>query len=339
MSKLRILHLVGSAQNDFYCNLSRLYAQDCLTGIADQSRYDFQIAYITPDLLWRFPPSLSSEDIAVTKPIPLFEAIEFLTTQNIDLVLPQMFCIPGMTHYRSLLDLLKIPYIGNTPDIMAITAHKARAKAIVAAAGVKVPRGELLRTGDIPTIKPPAVVKPASSDNSLGVTLVKDATEYETALKTGFEYAKEVIVEEYIELGREVRCGIIVKDGELVGLPLEEYLVNSHKPIRKYVDKLQQGDDGNLRFAAKDNIKSWIVNNQDPATEKVQAVAKKCHQALGCRHYSLFDFRIDPNGEPWFLEAGLYCSFAPKSVLSSMAKAAGIPLNELLIIAINETLG
>lgn len=339
MSKLRILHLVGSAQNDFYCNLSRLYAQDCLTGIADQLLYDFEIAYITPDLLWRFPPSLSSEDIAITKPMSLFKAIEFLTARNIDLVLPQMFCIPGMTHYRSLLDLLKIPYIGNTPDIMAITAHKARAKAIVAAAGVKVPRGEILRSGDIPTIKPPAVVKPASSDNSLGVTLVKDATEYETALKTGFEYAKEVVVEEYIELGREVRCGIIVKDGELVGLPLEEYLVNSHKPIRKYVDKLQQTDNGNLCFAAKDNIKSWIVNTHDPITQKVQEMAKKCHQALGCRHYSLFDFRIDPNGEPWFLEAGLYCSFAPKSVISSMAKATGIPLNELLIIAINETLG
>ena len=339
MSRLRILHLVGSAQNDFYCNLSRLYAQDCLTGIADQLLYDFEIAYITPDLLWRFPPSLSSEDIAITKPMSLFKAIEFLTARNIDLVLPQMFCIPGMTHYRSLLDLLKIPYIGNTPDIMAITAHKARAKAIVAAAGVKVPRGEILRSGDIPTIKPPAVVKPASSDNSLGVTLVKDATEYETALKIGFEYAKEVIVEEYIELGREVRCGIIVKDGELVGLPLEEYLVNSHKPIRNYADKLQQGDDGNLYLTAKDNIKAWIVNTNDPITQKVQEMAKKCHQALGCRHYSLFDFRIDPNGEPWFLEAGLYCSFAPKSVISSMAKAAGIPLNELLIIAINETLG
>jgi D-alanine-D-alanine ligase len=339
MSKLRILHLVGSAHNDFYCNLSRLYAQDCLTGIANQSLYDFEIAYITPDLLWRFPPSLSSEDIAITKPMSLFKAIEFLTARNIDLVLPQMFCIPGMTHYRSLLDLLKIPYIGNTPDIMAITAHKARAKAIVAAAGVKVPRGEILRSGDIPTIKPPAVVKPASSDNSLGVTLVKDATEYETALKIAFEYAEEVIVEEYIELGREVRCGIIVKDGELVGLPLEEYLVNSHKPIRNYADKLQQGDDGNLYLTAKDNIKAWIVNTHDPITQKVQEMAKKCHQALGCRHYSLFDFRIDPNGEPWFLEAGLYCSFAPKSVISSMAKAAGIPLNELLIIAINETLG
>ncbi|MTJ53196.1 D-alanine--D-alanine ligase [Anabaena sp. UHCC 0253] len=339
MSKLRILHLVGSAYNDFYCNLSRLYAQDCLTGIADKSLYDFQIAYITPDLLWRFPPSLSPEDIAVTKPMPLFEAIEFLTLQNIDLALPQMFCIPGMTHYRALLELLKIPYIGNTPDIMAITANKARTKAIVAAAGVKVPYGEILRSGDVSKIAPPVVVKPVSSDNSLGVSLVKDVTEYDAALKTAFEYAEEVIIEEYIELGREVRCGIIVKDGELVGLPLEEYLVNSHKPIRNYADKLQKGDDGNLYLTAKDNIKAWIVDTHDPMTQKVQEVAKKCHQALGCRHYSLFDFRIDSNGEPWFLEAGLYCSFAPKSVISSMAKAAGIPLNELLITAINETLG
>jgi D-alanine-D-alanine ligase len=340
MPLLRILHLVGSAQDDFYCNLSRLYAQDSLAATIDPSRYDFQIAYITPDGQWRFPPSLSPEDIAATKPIPLSDAIQFLTAQNIDLVLPQMFCIPGMTHYRALFDLLKIPYIGNTPDLMAITAHKARAKAIVEAAGVKVPHGELLRQGDVPTITPPAIIKPVSSDNSLGVTLVKKATDYDAALKKAFEYASEVIVEEFIELGREVRCGIIVKDGELVGLPLEEYLLDPYeKPIRSHADKLKQTDDGNLGFAAKDNIKSWIVEPNDPITQKVQQVAKKCHQALGCRHYSLFDFRIDPKGQPWFLEAGLYCSFAPKSVISSMAKAAGIPLNALLMIAINETLG
>lgn len=340
MPLLNILHLVGSAHNNFYCDLSRLYAQDCLAATADPSLYNFQIAYITPDRQWRFPDSLNREDIALTKPIPLFDAIQFLTGQNIDMMLPQMFCIPGMTQYRALFDLLKIPYIGNTPDIMAIAAHKARAKAIVEAAGVKVPRGELLRQGDIPTITPPAVVKPVSSDNSLGVVLVKDVTEYDTALKKAFEYADEVIVEAFIELGREVRCGIIVKDGELIGLPLEEYLVDPHdKPIRNYADKLQQTDDGDLHLTAKDNIKAWILDPNDPITEKVQQVAKRCHQALGCRHYSLFDFRIDPKGQPWFLEAGLYCSFAPKSVISSMAKAAGIPLNDLLITAINETLG
>ncbi|MDP5339495.1 MAG: D-alanine--D-alanine ligase, partial [Nodularia sp. (in: cyanobacteria)] len=304
-----------------------------------RSRYNFQIAYITPDSQWRFPPSLNREDIANTKPISLVEAIQYITAQNIDLVLPQMFCIPGMTYYRALFDLLKIPYVGNTADIMAIASHKARTKAIVAAAGVKVPQGELLRSGDVPTITPPVVIKPVSSDNSLGVALVKDAADYEAALKTAFEYADEVIVEKFIELGREVRCGIIVKNGDLVGLPLEEYKLDpDEKPIRSYADKLQKTDDGNLHLTAKDNIKAWIVDPSDPITQRVQEMAKKCHQALGCRHYSLFDFRIDPQGEPWFLEAGLYCSFAPKSVISCMAKAVEIPLNELFMTVIHETL-
>jgi len=339
MSVQRILHLVGSASDNFYCNLSSLYAKDCIEATANPSLYEFHIAYITPDCQWQFPPSLSREDIAAAKPMSLSHAIEFITAKNIDLVLPQMFCIPGMTHYRALFELLNIPCIGNTPDVMALTAHKAKAKAIVAAAGVKVPFGELLHQGDTPTIKLPAVIKPASSDNSCGVSLVKDVADYDAGLKTAFEYADEVLVEEYIELGREVRCGIMVRDGELVGLPLEEYLVNSQNhPIRNYADKLKQEEDGELSLTAKDNIKAWIVDPSDPITETVQEVAKKCHQALGCRHYSLFDFRIDPQGQPWFLEAGLYCSFSPKSVIASMAKASGITLDELLRTAINETL-
>jgi D-alanine-D-alanine ligase len=337
MSVLRILHLVGSADDDFHCDLSRLYAGDCLTATADPKRYDFLIAYITPDRLWRFPASLSSDDIAAAQPISIGEAIAFLIAQNIDAVLPQMFCIPGMTYYRALFDVLKIPYVGNSSDVMALTTHKARTKAIVATAGVNVPRGELLCPGDVATILPPAVVKPASSDNSLGVTLVNDRADYDKALKMAFAYAPEVLVEEYIQLGQEVRCGILVKDGELIGLPLEEYQVDHQKnPIRCYADKLKRTDDGSLSFTAKDNIKAWIVDPDHPITQQVQAVAKQCHAAIGCRHYSLFDFRIDPQGQIWFLEAGLYCAFSPKSVIVSMARAAGISLEELLWLLLNQ---
>lgn len=336
MSVLHILHLVGSAESDFYTSLSRLYAQDSLAAFADNPNYKFYIAYVTPDRLWRFPPSLSQTDITNSPPFSIAEAIAYLMSLKIDFVLPQMFCLPGMTQYRSLLDLLKIPYLGNTPELMAITAHKAKAKAIVASAGVKVPSGELLRLGDVPTLQPPVVIKPANADNSLGVTLVRDVAEYEIALKNAFNYSEEVLVEEYIELGREVRCGVIVNDNQLLALPLEEYLVNPQdRPIRGYSDKLKQTSTGDLAYAAKDNSKSWIVDSTDSITPSVQAVAKKCHQALGCRHYSLFDFRIDPQGQPWFLEAGLYCSFAPKSVIPTMAKAVGISLDELLMMMFN----
>lgn len=333
---LRVLHLVGSAISEFYCDLSRLYAQDCLESTANPALYEFHIAYITPDRQWRFPNDLRREAITSAHPLSFAEAVQVLTALKIDMMVPQMFCVPGMTYYRALFDLLDIPYLGNTPDVMALAINKVKAKAVVAAAGVSVPQGELLRPGIYPSIDPPAVIKPIDADNSLGLTLVRTRADYDDALKTAFAYADEVLIETFIELGREVRCGIVVQDGQLVCLPLEEYRMDSdHKPIRNYDDKINQNKDGDLNLVAKDITKAWIVDPSDPITARVWDAAKKCHIALGCRHYSLFDFRIDPSGQPWFLEAGLYCSFAQKSVISMMAKASGIPLERLFQIVLS----
>ena len=49
------------------------------------------------------------------------------TIKPVDVMVPQMFCLPGMTSYRALFDQLDIPYVGNPPDVMALAAHKARA--------------------------------------------------------------------------------------------------------------------------------------------------------------------------------------------------------------------
>ena len=339
MSVLRVLHLVGSATDDFYCDLSRLYAEDCLEFTANAALYEFHIAYVTPDRQWRFPTSLSPESIDLAAPMSLSEAVRVLKTLKIDVMLPQMFCISGMTSYRSLFDLLNIPYVGNLPNLMALAANKAKTKAIVAAAGVIVPHGELLHPGDLPKISTPAVIKPVDTDNSLGLAFVKNAADYDAALQTAFTHADEVLVETFIELGREVRCGIIVQDGELICLPLEEYLMDQDdRPIRSYEDKLARDQDGGLTMVAKNNRKSWIVDASDPITARVWDAAKKCHIALGCRHYSLFDFRIDPSGQPWFLEAGLYCSFARTSVISAMAKTSGIALDVLFHSMLNNAL-
>jgi D-alanine-D-alanine ligase len=339
MMVLRVLHLVGSAVSDFYCDLSRLYAADCLESNANAARYEFHIAYVTPDRQWRFPRSLQPEEIATAQPLPLVEAIQVLTALKIDVMVPQMFCVPGMTAYRALFDLLDIPYVGNKPDVMALTAHKAKAKAVVAAAGVQVPAGELLRRGSVPTLLPPTVVKPVSEDNSLGVTLVRDVADYPSALQTAFDRADEILVENFIELGREVRCGAIVDEGKLICLPLEEYAMDKDRqPIRRHEDKLDRDEQGDLGMVAKGNAKAWIVDPSDPITAKVWEAARICHQALGCRHYSLFDFRIDSHDRPWFLEAGLYCSFARTSVISEMAKAAGTPLDRLFDRLLSNTL-
>ncbi len=336
---LQVLHLVGSAVSDFYCDLSRLYARDCLRATHDPGAYTAHIAYVTPDRRWRFPEDLSTEGIASAPALSAAQAIAHIGARQVDVMVPQMFCLPGMTHYRGLFDLLEIPYVGNPPEVMALSSHKARARAVVAAAGVDVPRGVVVRVGGQAAIEPPVVVKPVDADNSDGLTLVRDRGRLPEAIASACEHSEAALVEAYVELGREVRCGIVVIDGEPIALPLEEYRVDPRdKPIRDAADKLRRDDRGELALVAKEPSRAWIVDEDDPVTALVWDAARRCHDALGCRHYSLVDFRIDPAGRPWFLEAGLYCSFARQSVISMMAQAAGIATEELFRNVINAAL-
>lgn len=339
MSRLRVLHLVGSATNDFFTDLSLLYARQCIEATANCDRYEFLIAYITPDRRWRFPASLHPNDLSEAKAVSLPAAVQFLSQQSIDVALPQMFCMPGMTQYRELLNLLEIPYVGNLPEQMAIAADKTKTKAIVSTAGVKVPKGELLRKGEIPTIEPPAIVKPNSADNSFGVTLVRAAKDFPAALEAAFLYSSEVVVEQFIEVGREVRCGVVEKKGALVCLPLQEYALDRKtKPIRTYHDKLIRDEKDDLELTSKASNLAWMIFPGDPDIGQVWSAAKQCYRAIGCRHYGLFDFRIDAEGQAWFIEAGLYCSFAPKSVLSLMQAANNTSLETFLQQAIETCL-
>ena len=333
----RILHLVGSPTSDLFSELSLVYARGCIDALSGARRYAFINAFVTPDGLWRFPSALDRGSIEVAEPVTLPAALARISDEHVDIALPQMFCLAGMTHYRSIFELLRIPYLGNRPAQMALAADKAKTRAIVAAAGVDVPIGQLLRRGDAPTLTPPVVVKPTTSDNSDGVSLVTSLTQLEAALAEAFVYSETVLVERYVELGREVRCGIIVRDGELVALPLEEYYVDSvDRPIRTRTHKLTGTAERGLTLAAKEPTMSWIVPVDDPIVASVWAAAKRCHTALDCEQYSLFDFRIDQNGRPWFLEAGLYCSFAPQSVIATMVKATGISLDTFFAGAIDE---
>ena len=342
-----MLHLVGSPTDEFFADLSRLYARDCLEAVADPARYEPHIAYVAPDGRWRFPHSLDPVALAEAIPVRPSDAIAHLERVRPTVAVPQMFCADGMTTYRGLLDVLRIPYVGNRPDVMALGMHKGRTKAVVAAAGVRVPESITVRRGDAePDLAErlgagtAVVVKPVDADNSVGVALVREQRELEAALTAAFAHSDEVLVERYVELGREVRCGVLERDGRLHVLPLEEYAVDpATKPVRDAADKIVRRPDGELSLVAKDADHAWLVGRDDPITAAVAAAACAAHRALGCRHYSLFDFRIDPLGTPWFLEAGLYCSFARASVVAVMAAADGIGVPDLFAGAVAAATG
>lgn len=349
---LRVLHLVGSAESALLADVSLLYARGCLDALRARTLpevlpgadgYEHVLAHVSPDGSWRFPHDLDAAAIAQAPSCTLAEAVRRITALAPDVAVPQMFCRPGMTRYRALLELLEIPMLGNRAETMAIGTDKALARAVVAAGGVRVPAGVVVRPGEPVTLdgralEGPVVVKPVDADNSLGVTLVEDASDrgaLDAAVREACRHSARALVETYVELGREVRCGVLEVDGELVCLPLEEYAVDPvGKPVRDHADKLRRSDDGDLGLVAKDAEHAWIVDPADPVTDVVHEAARSAYVALGCRHYGLFDFRIDPGGTPYFLEASLYCSYAPSSVLVVMAAAAGIDLERLFDLGV-----
>ena len=165
-----VLHLVGSAVDEFHAELSRLYAGACLEALAGDDalrhagglRVARRIVALPRRSRRRLDGRGRSDDARRGRRA-------HLQASHVDVVVPQMFCLPGMTAYRALFDVLGIPYVGNPPEVMAIAADKAKARAIVAAAGVPVPAGRggaRRRVG--PSLTLPVVVKPVDADNSVG---------------------------------------------------------------------------------------------------------------------------------------------------------------------------
>ena len=80
-------------------------------------------------------------------------------------------CVQGV------LETLKLPYTHSGVLASALAMDKAKAKAVLAAAGVVVPGGGLFNRHDVArdhVLQPPYVVKPNAEGSSVGVFIIKE---------------------------------------------------------------------------------------------------------------------------------------------------------------------
>ncbi len=321
---LRVLHFAGSSVSNFYYNLSIMYAKEVVQPVGVVSYY----AVVHPDGLWQLGKTLDSMSEKMSLQIMLAQM------PQVDVVVPHSFCFPGMTSFRAFFeDILSLPVVGSPSHCTALATNKAQTRNVVSASGVRVAKAQQIRQGDTLKMKPPFVVKPNSEDNSLGVTLVWNKDEIAKALQTGFKLDETLLVEEYIP-GRELRVGVIEREGKLFVLPMVEYLFSEENPIRTVNDKLELHSDG----MPKEQNHSTAARRVCPADvtpelfEKLADAARNAHITLGCRDYSLYDFRVHAEtNEPYLLEAGLFWSFSNISVISLLLEADGQDLEDVAL--------
>ncbi|WP_313192765.1 D-alanine--D-alanine ligase [Shinella zoogloeoides] len=224
---------------------------------------------------------------------------------------------------QGILEYLEIPYTHSGVLASALAMDKAQAKIVAKAAGIPIAEQRLMSRFDFTSshpMKPPYVVKPVREGSSFGVVMVKEDQSHPPQIITSSEwrYGDSVMVERYV-YGRELTCGVM---GD-VALGVTEVIPQGHS-FYDYDSKYVKG-------GSKHVIPAQISPN---IYQKVQTLALKAHQAIGCRGVSRSDFRYDDrfseNGELIWLEVNTQPGMTPTSLVPEMADHAGHSFGEFL---------
>jgi len=233
------------------------------------------------------------------------EFLNNILSQSIDIVFN---IAEGRGNYRSreaqvpsALEMLNIPYTGSDPQCLAICLDKPLTKKIVAGGGVNTPNWRVItdKKDQISWdgFSFPAIIKPAYEGTSKGIRHSSLAYSPEQTLEivasVSERYCQPVMVEEYID-GEEVTVGII---GNLPPRVLGIMRLTPKNKEKHFIYSLEVKRD-------------WenLVDYECPAQlekdtlDKIIQSSLRAFQVLGCRDFARLDFRVNPQGIPYFLE-------------------------------------
>ncbi len=225
---------------------------------------------------------------------------------------------------QGILETLEIPYTHSGILASALAMDKAKAKIILAEAGIPVaehlivPRLDAAREH---AMTPPYVIKPVAEGSSVGVFIIREdyAHPPQELTSADWDFADEVMVERYVA-GRELTCAVM---GDRP-LGVIEILPAEGLAFYDYQAKYAQGGS---RHVLPAEISPNIY-------ELVQKLSLMAHRALGCRGVTRTDFRFDDRprgtGELICLEVNTQPGMTATSLVPELASHSGLTFGELV---------
>ncbi|MBP3839575.1 MAG: D-alanine--D-alanine ligase, partial [Chryseobacterium sp.] len=176
----------------------------------------------------------------------------------------------------------------------ALTFNKKDTLAVLSKYGIPSAKSVYLRKGDdfnadqvMEELELPLFVKPNQSGSSLGITKVKDKSEFPKAVDFAFAEDDEILIESFLN-GMEVSVGVVDFNGETIVLGITEIV--PHKEFFDYEAKYE---------GASEEITPARIDEETRI--KVEEIAKKAYNSLGMSGFSRSEFII-MNGIPYMLE-------------------------------------
>ncbi|NNE74474.1 MAG: D-alanine--D-alanine ligase, partial [Acidimicrobiales bacterium] len=293
--RIRLIVLFGgqSAEHDVSC----VSARHVLAAV-DPSRYSIEPVGITRDGQW-----VQASDAAaalaegaaalpdhLTAAGPSFELLPTATAARSAgdqiVVLPILHGPMGEDGtVQGLLELAGVPYVGCGVLGSALTMDKAKAKEVLAYAGI--PQARYLafnghhwkpeQAADVAReLGLPVFVKPANMGSSIGVSKAASIDDLADAVELALTYDEWIVIEEAI-VGREIECSVLGNHEPRVSVPGE---IRPGDAFYSYDDKYHDG------------VADLVIPAELPAdaVAEMQQLAAKAFLALRCEGLARADF-------------------------------------------------
>ena len=218
---------------------------------------------------------------------------------------------------QGILEYLKIPYTGSGVLGSAIAYNKVVSKEIFMERDIPTASYQVVTLEDRDQVKRtldlPVVVKPADQGSSIGVSIVRTESEWETALDQAFEVSEEILIEQFVE-------GKLLAIGMNGALPM---------PIVEIVPK-----SGFYDYEAKytEGKTDYVCPAQLTAEEAQQCrdASVRTFKALKGRGFPRVDVILH-KGTPYVLEMNTIPGMTPTSLLPMAARQSGLEFDDLVI--------
>src|SRR5438046_7420303 len=191
---------------------------------------------------------------------------------------------------QKILERRGIAYTGEGVTTSEIAFDKIRTKERFREHGVTTPPWEVIHAGERPTIPLPIVVKTPRQGSTVGVVIVKNENELESAINEASKYDRELLIEKFVS-GRELTIGVLGDQA----LPIIEiipkggfYDFNNKYP---FLNPQAGGGAEHVCPAKIDAAK----------TKEIQDLALRAFRAAGLQVYARVDAILSENGQPFIL--------------------------------------
>jgi D-alanine-D-alanine ligase len=214
---------------------------------------------------------------------------------------------------QKILEERGVPYTGDGVKASLAAFDKILSKEKFREHNVVTPEWEVVEVGQRPTISVPLVVKPARQGSTVGVVIVKTASELDSAMAEAGKYDRKLLIEKFVP-GRELTIGVLGDQA----LPILEIIPKGgfYDFNNKYPFLNPQAGGG-----AEHVCPAKIDPNK---TKQIQELALRAFRALGLVVYARVDVLLSDSGDPFVLEANTIPGMTEASLLPEAAAAAGI---------------